>query len=73
MSSYMTPILRCPQWLKINERIELSLVDKVFTTSQPTGYTCGAVCGWRLCYTLTFIYITAYLCLLTDILYLCVY
>jgi len=37
-SSLITPILRSPQWLKINERIEyklLSLTYKVLTTSQP--------------------------------------
>jgi len=37
-SFHITPILRSPHWLKINERIEyklLSLTYKVLTTSQP--------------------------------------
>jgi len=38
-SSHITPILKSPHWLKVNERIEyklLSLTYKVLTTSQPS-------------------------------------
>jgi len=37
-SSYITPVLKSPHWLKVNERIKyklLSLTYKVLTTNQP--------------------------------------